>query len=203
MIGLPGTVRAPVRPALTWARSVLAVAALAAGAVVWAALPMDDAQAGVRPVLIAAVLCAVLSLAELATTAASSGPGIVRRDDGGYVPPVPGLVRRAWASLLAVPWPQGMTVAVIGLEALHRPRPWHTVVLGVVVLAFLLALHLAETGDRPGVLRPQLPLLAAGLGLAALSGGAAMLPAAGPDSGWLTVIAALAAAVAAALALPV
>jgi len=46
-------------------------------------------------------------------------------------------------------------------------------------------------------------LLAAGLGLAALSVGAAALPASGPGSGWLAVIAAVAALLAAGLALPV
>ena len=92
---------------------------------------------------------------------------------------------------------------MLGLEALHPARPWHTVVLGVVVLAFLLALHLAENADRPAILRPQLPLIAAGIGLAAVSAGAATLPAAGPDSGWLAVLAGAAAALVAALALPV
>jgi hypothetical protein len=51
------------------------------------------------------------------------------------------------------------------------------------------------------VLRPQLPLLAAGLGLAALPAGAAALPTAG--SGWLAVVAAIAAVLVAALILPV
>jgi hypothetical protein len=94
-----------------------------------------------------------------------------------------------------------MTIAVLVLEALHPARPWHTVVLGVAVLGFLLALHLAESAAGPAVLRPQLPLIAAGLGLAAVSAGAALLPAAG--SGWLTVVAAAAAVLVAALALPV
>jgi hypothetical protein len=92
---------------------------------------------------------------------------------------------------------------VLGLEALHPARPWHTVVLGVVVLAFLLALHLAENTDGPAVLRPQLPLIVAGLGLAAVSAGAATLPAVSSGSGWLTAIAAAAAVLVAALALPV
>jgi len=117
------------------------------------------------------------------------------------VRPATGVARRVWASMPVLPWPEGMTVAALGLEALHQARPWHTVVLGVVLLGFLLALHLAETADRPAVLGPQLPLLAAGLGLAALSAGATALPTAG--SGWLAVVAAIAAVLVAALTLPV
>ena len=40
---------------------------------------------------------------------------------------------------------------------MHPARPWHTAMLGAVLLAFLLTLHLAETGDRPSVLRPHVP----------------------------------------------
>jgi hypothetical protein len=199
---------APSRPALpaagrmfAAARPVLAVTALAAAAVVWAALPMSAARAGAKPTLVAAVVCAVLSLTELVAVLLALRPGTARRAGGVYMTPVSSFLRHVWAGVRVIPWPQGMTVAVLGLEALHRPRPWHTVGLGVVVLTFLLVLHLAENADRPKVLRPQLPLIAAGLGLAAVSAGAALLPAAG--SGWLTVIAAAAAVVVAALALPV
>ncbi len=188
-------------PMLAPARPVIAVAALAAAAVAWAALPMSGARAGAKPVLIVATVCAVLSVAQLAATLLASRPGAALRDAGSYQAPLPGYLRRAWGGVLAVPWPQGLTVAVLGLEALHPPRPWHTAVLGMVVLACLLALHLAENAAGPAVLRPQLPLIAAGLGLAAVSIGAALLPAAGP--GWLTVIAAAAAVLVAALALPV
>ncbi|HUZ51793.1 MAG TPA: hypothetical protein VMU94_04620 [Streptosporangiaceae bacterium] len=193
----------PVRPVTVPARPVLAVAALAAATVAWAAVPMSGARAGARPALIVAAACAVFSVAQLAAALLASRPGTARRDTGVYQAPLPGFIRRAWDGVRAVPWPQGLTVAVLGLEALHPARPWHTVVLGVVVLAFLLALHLAESADGPAVLRPQLPLIAAGLGLAVVSAGAAMLPAVSSGSGWLTVIAAAAAVLAAALALPV
>jgi hypothetical protein len=182
-------------------RAVLAVAALAAAAVIWAALPISGARAGARPTLVAAVVCAVLSVVQLAAALLASRPGAARRESGLYQAAVPGLAQRAWDGVMAVPWPQGMTVAVLGLEALHPARPWHTVVLGVVVLALLLALHLAENAAGPRVLRPHLPLMAAGIGLAAVSAGAAMLPAV--SSGWLTVVAAAAALVVAALTLPV
>ena len=104
-----------------------------------------------------------------------------------------------------MPWPQATIIAVLGLEALHPRRPWHTAVLGVALLGYLVALYLAETGSRLAVFGPQLPLIAAGVGLAALSVAAAALPAtsSGSGSGWLAVLAAIAAIVAAALALPV
>ena len=184
-------------------RPVLAVAVLAAAAVTWAALPAGDAGAGAKPALIAAAVCAAFSVAQLAQARLAARPGRPRRDDGSYQAAVPGLLRRVSDAVRAIPWPQGLTVAVLGLEALHPARPWHTVVLGVVVLAFLLALHLAENADGPAILRPQLPLIAAGIGLAAVSAGAATLPAAGSGSGWLAVIAAAAAALVAALTLPV
>jgi len=186
---------APVRATI----SFLASAVLAAGAVAWAAVPMSGAHAGGRPVLAAAVACAFLAVLRLAGTIVARRPGRVRTESGD-LPQLPGLVVRAWAGVRAVAWAEGMTVAVLVLEALHPARPWHTAALGVIVLAFLLVLHLAETGARPGVLRPQVPLIAAGLALAALSAAAATLRAGGT---LLAVIAAAAAVAVAALALPV
>jgi len=104
------------------------------------------------------------------------------------------------SGLNILPWAEIMTVAVLALEALHPSRPWHTVALGAIVLAFLLVLHLAESGARLTVLRPLLPLIAAGLALAVLSVVAATLPASG---GLVAVIAAAAAVAVAVLALPV
>ena len=184
-------------------RPALAVALLAAAAVTWAALPTGDARADAKPALIAAAVCAAFSVVQLAEARLASRPGRPRRDAGIYQAALPGFLVRARDGIRAVPWPQGLTVAVLGLEALHPARPWHTVVLGVVLLSFLLALHLAENADGPAILGPQLPLIAAGIGLAAVSAGAATLPAVGSASGWLAVIAAAAAALVAALTLPV
>jgi hypothetical protein len=181
--------------------SLAAVSGLAACTIAWAALPLSGAYAGARPALVMALACAVLSLAELGEALLTARLGSRRRQQAGYEPPLAGLARQAWSGVRAMPWAEGMTIAVLVLEALHPARPWHTVVLGVAVLGFLLALHLAESAAGPAVLRPQLPLIAAGLGLAAVSAGAALLPAAG--SGWLTVVAAAAAVLVAALALPV
>ena len=178
--------------------TVLAVTVLAGCTVAWAAVPVAGARAGARPVLVAAVACAVLSVVKLAATKLAARPGAVPQVR--YLPPVAGFAVRSWSGLRAVPWAEGMTVAVLGLEALRPSRPWHTVVLGVALLGFLLALHLAESAAGPAVLRPQLPLIVAGIGLSAVSAGAAMLPATG---GLLAVIAAAAAVAVAAIAVPV
>src|SRR5215472_3339199 len=104
------------------ARSLLAVSLLAAGMVAWAALPMAGARAGAKPVLIVAICCAVLGLARLP----ARGPRVRAASETGGIPggdlflPAP---QRFWqqsvSGLLALPWPQLLVVAVIGLEALH------------------------------------------------------------------------------------
>lgn len=179
-------------------RSALAVAALVAGTIAWAALPTGGAAPGLRPVLAAAVVCALVTVTRLVAAPPDAPP----RRPAGYQGPLSGLADRIWGSVLVLLWPQGLTVAVLVLEALHPSRPWHTAVLGVVLVGFLLALHLAETAARASVFRPHLPYLAAGLGLTVLSAGAAMLPGLGAGAGWLAVLAAVAAVIAAALALP-
>ncbi len=112
--------------------------------------------------------------------------------------------------LRQVPWEEGAVVAVLWLEVLHSIRPWHTAVLGAALIAYLLATHLAESGSRPGALRPQARVLAAGAVLLALGAGAGMLPAAAPGtsgasgagSGLLRLLAAGALIAAAGLVLP-
>lgn len=183
------------------ARVAAVVTMLAAGTVAWAALPMTGASRGARPVLIVAACCALLSIAQI--VARMLDWARVARPDETYVPRLIELTRRTWQAFVLPPWPQVMIVAVVVLEALHRPRPWHTAVLGLALLAWLLTLHLVETAASPSVLRPQGSLIAAGAGLAGLSAGAAVLPQAGAGSGWVAAIAAVGALLAAALALPV
>lgn len=197
--GATGTLGARIGPR---ARAAVAVAALAAGTVFWAWLPATAARPGARPALIVAALSGIMTVAQLLSN--QSVPSDTWSDTDSYEGPLAASARRAWAGVRALPWPQAMTVAALVLEALHPSRPWHTVVLGVVLIGFLLTQHLAETAARPAVLRPQLPLITAGLALLVLSAGAAALPAAGSGSGWpLAVIAALAALLVAALALPI
>jgi hypothetical protein len=181
---------------------LLAVALLVAGLVTWAAFPVSGGGAGTRPVLIIATCCAAGSLLRTAERIRAQRPA-ARRRAPGYLMPTAERWLAVWSVITAAPWAQGLTVAVLALEALHRPRAWHTAVLGAVLLGFLLALHLAESAARPSALRPQLPLVLAGLCLAGLAAAAAALPTARAGSGWLSVVAAIAALVVAALALPV
>jgi hypothetical protein len=171
---------------------LIAVTVLAACAVAWAAGPMRGAHAGARPALTVAVACACLAIVRLGAALLAARSGAAFGESG--------LAAWTLAALNSLPWAEIMTVAVLTVEALHPSRPWHTVALGVIVLAFLLGLHLAESGARLTVLRPVLPVLLAGLALAALSVVAATLSASGALA---AVIAAAAAVAVAILALPV
>lgn len=97
-----------------------------------------------------------------------------------------------------------MTVAALTLEALHPARPWHTAVLAIALTGYLFAVHLAESGADASVLRTQLPLLAAGVGLSALAVGAAALPPlpSGPAEALIRVAAIVVAVVIAGLVVP-
>jgi hypothetical protein len=177
------------------ARSATAAGLLAAVCVAWSAIPLTAGGAGIA-MLAAAIACAILSAARLALGPTPEEPVAFLN-----------LVVRAERSLAdlarGLPWAEGLVVAVLVLEALHRSQPWHTGLLGMALLAYLFATHLAETRARPSVLRPQAPLIAAGLGLLILAAGAATLPAGtGAAADLIAVLAALAAIVVGALALP-
>jgi hypothetical protein len=104
-----------------------------------------------------------------------------------------------------IAWPEILVVALIVLEALHHARPWHTGLLGVALLACLFAVHLAESGARPSILRAQLPVIAAGIGLLVLAVGVAYVHEAttGPAYTALRILAVVSAVIAAALVVPV
>jgi hypothetical protein len=176
----------------------MAAGLLAAACVAWSASPLDGGGTGSPLALIVGIGCAALAVTRLAAAGRVPAAGVFETR-----------VDRTWRLLLEVlqagPWAGGLVIAALALEALHPARPWHTGLLAVALIAFLFAVHLAESGARPATLRPQLPVLAAGLGLIVLCCGAALLPAAGTGaaSGWLRVFAAVAAVAAGALALPV
>jgi len=172
--------------------SLLAVTVLAACTVAWAAAPMRGAHSGARPALAVGVACAGLAILRLGATMLASRYGAEFGESR--------VATLTLATLGALPWAEIMTVALLALEALHPSRPWHTVALGVILLAFLLVLHLAESDAKLSVLRPVLPLIAAGTALGALSVVAAAHSASG---GLVAVIAAAAAVAVAVLALPV
>jgi phosphatidylserine synthase len=119
---------------------------------------------------------------------------------------------RAWLTFIgllrALPWEEIAVVALLWLEVQHPARtsaPWHTAALGFGLVAYLLAVHIAESGAPTGLLlRRQAKVLLAGACLLALGAGFAMLPAAGPGAGsaLLRVLAAAAVVAAAALVLP-
>jgi hypothetical protein len=179
-------------------RRVAAAALLAAAVIAWAATPVSGGGAGTRLLLIAAVACAVASTGRLAIGDESDPTG-----------PFDPIYLRAWAQvadvLRGLPWAEGLIIAVLVLEARHGARPWHTAVLGIALLAYVIAAHLAQARTPPAALAGQLPVIAAGVGLLALAVGAAALPRlhAGPATELLRVLAVLAAVAAGALALPV
>jgi hypothetical protein len=177
-------------------RAIAAAGLLAAGCVAWSALPLrHGALAAVM--LAVAIACAVLSLIRLAL---GRDPG----EAAAFLDPVQRAVLNLADMVRQWPWAEGMIVAVLVLEALHRSPPWHTGLLGVALLAYLFAIHLAESRARPALLRPQAPLITAGLGLLVLAVGAATLPSGtGSAADVLAVLAAVAAVAVAGLALPV
>jgi hypothetical protein len=180
-------------------RAVAAVALLTAVTIAWAAAPLSSGSAGTWISLVAAVGCGAAGLAALVVGDAQIG-------SGAFDPLLVRLAAQTAHGLRVVPWSEAMIVAVLVLEVLHPARPWHTGVLGVALLAFALAAHLAETGSGPrAALGPQAPVLAAGLGLTALAVAAVALPPlpAGPAATALRVLAVAAAVLSGALALPV
>jgi hypothetical protein len=186
------------RSATHW-RVTLAAALLAAAVITWAAVPLATGKAGTRLAFVVALVTAVLSVARVAV-AAGPAPGVP-----DFAPFYQRAADRLLAALRFPPWPEGLLLSVLTLEALHKARPWHTALLGVAVIAFLFAVHLGETGAGPQVLRPQAPLLAAGIGLLALSVGAAALPGlpAGAASALVRIVAIVAAVLVAAITIPV
>ena len=149
---------------------------LGAGCVVWAAAPLIHAG---YPDL--ALLLASLGVAAGALRLALAATPVP--EDTDLLTAAIHFWLRFLAILRQVPWEEGTLVAVLWLEVLHPARPWHTAVLGAALIAYLLATHLAESGASPGVLRPQVRMLAVGASLLAFGAGAAMVPAVGPGAG--------------------
>jgi hypothetical protein len=178
--------------------TIAAAAVLSAAAIAWAAYPLSGSRGGTRITLIVAIATAALSILRLAiaSLARSAVPFLV----SGWRQ----AADRTAEAISVAPWAEGMLIAVLVLEALHPARPWHTAVLGLALLGYLFAVHLAETRAAPRVLRGQLPLIAAGLGLLALAVGAAALPGhpAGTAALLATAVTAVAAVLVVALALP-
>jgi hypothetical protein len=200
--GATGGPDAPVRlDGAGWAvqgRRIAAVALLAAVMITWAVAPVSGGGAGTRLALIAAVICALASTGRVAI---GEEPVSTSPFDPFYVR----FTNTVAGVLHALPWAECLIVAVLALEALHHARPWHTALLGVALLAYVFAVHLAQARTSPAALAGQLPVIAAGVGLLALAIGAAALPRlhAGPGSEVLRIVAVVAAVVVGGLVLPV
>ena len=184
--------------ALTAAAPRLAAVLLGAACVAWTAVP--PRHTGL------ATLALVVSIIAVVAGALRLALADVPQPADGFFPSAP---VRAWLTFLAVlrglPWEEIAVVALLWLEVQHPARPWHTAALGFGLAAYLLAVHIAESGAPAGrLLRRQAKLLLAGACLLALGAGFAMLPAAGPgaSSALLRVLAAAAVVAAAALVLP-
>lgn len=175
----------------------VAVALLGAGSVAWAAAPLVG-TALASWALALAIIGVAAGVLRLAVSA-------VPVPEDNYLMPGPVRVVLKFLQLLrSVPWEEGALLAIVWLEVLHSSRPWHTAILGVALIAYLLAIHLAESDASLRALRPQAWLLAVGAALLALGAGAGMLPAAAPGAGsaLLRLVAAGAFIAAAGLVLP-
>jgi len=184
--------------ALTAAAPRLAAVLLGAACVAWTATP--PRHTGL------AALALVVSIIAVVAGALRLALADVPQPEEGFFPTAP---VRAWLTFLAVlrglPWEEIAVVALLWLEVQHPARPWHTAALGFGLVAYLLAVHIAESGAPAGrLLRRQAKVLLAGACLLALGAGFAMLPAAAPGAGsaLLRVLAAAAVVAAAALVLP-
>jgi phosphatidylserine synthase len=184
--------------ALAAAGPRLAAVLLGAACVAWTAVP--PRHTGL------AALALVVSIIAVVAGALRLALADVPQPEEGFFPTAP---VRAWLTFLAVlrglPWEEIAVVALLWLEVQHPARPWHTAALGFGLAAYLLAVHIAESGAPAGrLLRRQAKVLLAGACLLALGAGFAMLPAAGPGAGsaLLRVLAAAAVVAAAALVLP-
>jgi hypothetical protein len=151
-------------------------------------------------------LALALAIAGVAASSLRLFLAEVPHPEDEYFLPLPA---RAWLFFLRVlrvpPWEEIAVAAIVWLEVLHPARPWHTAALGAVAVAYLLTVHVAESGAAPGrLLRGQAKVLIAGACLLAIGAGIAMLPATGPGaaSALLRVLAAAAVIAAAALVLP-
>jgi hypothetical protein len=177
--------------------TVAAAILLGVACTVWSAIPQIH-KAGATLLLILTIVCVVGSALRLSSA-------WIPLPEDTYILPTPVRALVSFLTFLrAPPWEEGAAITMVWLEVLHPSRPRHTAVLGAALLAYLITVHLAESGSSPAILRPQIPVLAAGACLLALGAGAAMLPVitSGAGSALLRIVAAVAVIVAAGLVLP-
>jgi hypothetical protein len=193
---VPGTLHADVALAVAGPR--IAALLLGVACVAWTATPA--AQSGW------AAFTLVISVIAVVAGALRLVLADVPEPEDQYFLSLP---LRAWLWFLAVlrvpPWEEIAVVMLVWLEVIHPARPWHTFALGAGLIAYLLTVHIAESGTKPSrLLRSHAKILIVGACLMAIAAGTAMLPAGAPGAGsaLLRVIAAIAIVLAAALVLP-
>jgi hypothetical protein len=176
----------------------IAALALGAASVTWAAVPLP-ASGWASLALAVAAACAAAGSLRLALLEVPEPP------DAYFM----GLAERTWYRFLSairtLAWEEVGCAAMLWLEVLHPSRAWHTAILGAALVAWLLAVHIAESrAGAAELLRRQARVLVLGLCLLALGAAAALLPAAssGPGATALQVLAAIAVIAAAVLVLP-
>jgi hypothetical protein len=149
-------------------------------------------------VLSAAITAGTLSLLEMMLR------GVKRAPDQALEMTADRVIRVALTALRGIPWPEVLVAAAATLEALQPARPWHTGGLGVALLGYLFAIHLAERNAPVGSLRSQVPVIVAGLALAALAVAATALPGVpgGATAAVARIVAVAGAVFAAALVIP-
>ena len=149
-------------------------------------------------VLTAAIIAGALSLLEMMLRDVKRVPG------QAFETPADRAIRIALTVLRGIPWPEVLVAAAAALEALQSARPWHTGVLGLALLGYLFAIHLAERNASVGSLRNQVPVIVAGLALAALAVAASTLPGlpGGTTAAAVRIVAVAGAVFAAALVIP-
>ena len=129
--------------ALTAAAPRLAAVLLGAACVAWTAVP--PRHTGL------AALALVVSIIAVVAGALRLALADVPQPEDGFFPSAP---VRTWLTFLAVlrglPWEEIAVVALLWLEVQHPARPWHTAALGFGLAAYLLAVHIAESGAAPG-----------------------------------------------------
>jgi hypothetical protein len=178
--------------------SRLAALLLGAACIAWTATPIRHVG-WANLTLVVSIIAVVASSLRLALSE------VPQPEDAYYVP----VLVRWWIRFLSVlrvpPWEEIAAVMLVWLEVLHPARPWHTAALGAGLVAYLLTVHIAESGTSSGrLLRSQFKVLIAGAALLAVAAGVAALPAgaAGTGSDLLRVVAAAAVIAATALVLP-
>jgi hypothetical protein len=186
----------PARQRPVELRLIGVVTLLAAVIIAWASLPLRPGGAA-RGVLYFAIVAAIGGAGQLALRGATVGNPYAlswwERPTHRLIP-----------AIQAVPWAEFVTVAVLVLEVQHPSRPWHTGLLTVALLGYLVAVHLAESGATARLLRGQLPLMTAGFAVTVLAIGATALPGLAPGvlSDTLRAVAAAAAVIAGAIVIP-